>query len=113
MTAAFAALQYFRGLFLSDMNLGRSEGLVQEMELGEVNADAFRVPTYISVRLKLCRTRDIAGNRRFFAVYRYLYKAADLPESGEGGTGAGEARNAENGASHRHQNDTIIMIKQV
>ena len=74
------------------MNLGRSEGLVQEMELGEVNADAFRVPTYISVRLKLCRTRDIAGNMRFFAVYRYLYKAADLPESGEGGTGAGEER---------------------
>ena len=64
MTAAFAALQYFRVLFLSGMKWGRSEGLVQKMELGEVNADAFRVPSYISVRIKWCRGGGRRGERR-------------------------------------------------
>jgi hypothetical protein len=64
MTAAFAALQYFRVLILSGMNWGRSEGLVQEMELGEVNADAFRVPSYISVCLTWCWDGGRRGERR-------------------------------------------------
>ena len=59
-----ARSEYFRGLLLSGMQGGRSEGGVQEIELGEVSAGALRV------------------------VLRYLY-TAELPESGEGGAGGG------------------------
>ncbi len=62
-----ARSEYFRGLLLLGMQGGRSEGGVQEIELGEVSAGALRV------------------------VLRYLY-TAELPESGEGGAGAGEER---------------------
>ena len=54
--------EYFRGMFLSGM-----QGGLQENELGEVSAGAFRV------------------------VFPYLY-TAELPESGEGGAGAGGGR---------------------
>jgi hypothetical protein len=59
-----ARSEYFRGLLLSGMQGERSEGGVQEIELGEVSAGALRV------------------------VLRYLY-TAELPESEEGGAGAG------------------------
>jgi len=56
--------EYFRGLFLSGMQGGRSKGGLQEIELGGVSVGAFRV------------------------VLRYLY-TAELPGSGEGEPGAG------------------------
>jgi hypothetical protein len=60
-----ARSEYFRGLFLSRIQGGSSEGGVQEIE--QVSAGAFRV------------------------VLRYLY-TAELPESGEGWAGAGGGR---------------------
>ena len=60
-----ARSEYFRGLFLSGMQGGSSEGEMHE--IAQVSAGAFRV------------------------VLRYLY-TAELPESGEGGAGAGGGR---------------------
>ena len=60
-----AQSEYFRGLFLSGMQGARSEGGVQEIE--QVSAGAIRV------------------------VLRYLY-TAELPESWEGGAGAGDRK---------------------
>ncbi len=59
--------KYFRGLLLSGMRGGRSEGGVQEIELGEVSVGALRV------------------------VLWYLY-TAELPQIGEGGAVGGEGR---------------------
>ena len=76
-----AQSEYFRGLFLSGMQEGRSEGGVQEIELGEVSAGALRVVLWYLYTAELPESAERGGGEEAKGgrvLERAVLKAADL-----------------------------------